>query len=758
MGKVTLSKTLTFLLLLVLHLSCSKDEKEEWSACYHLGTDRINDMNIPLLYWDIYGPVSHEVDSIGGQDFVANPIGCGKQVQLDTTLVAGHRGIFTPLFGQVDLKEVFGIAAEDTTQILKGKVTYLSCNVIAEKDSKVFLQIKTDMPIKLWLNGDTLVRKEIQGLNFYPLVIQQGDNTIVAKVETNGDNLSFEANMCDEQTMIRLFAEGQSGNIIYPLINSDINVIMLTNGHQNVADIPVSLMFHDVQGMMVAKIKLQKDSITYHIPTLQKGMSYMCSMQIGNNVVRQPVLCGKDDDAYVKFSEMRKLLPDTHPRAAEIDQLLYRLNFLLHHPSRYEGDWWWQFKITPVTYQLERLFAHLEDSAKVPAGAPNIQFVSYQSALDGGTQRYILATPNNIPKDKAMPLVVVIRPSVVNHHHFFCSPQIARQWAVNIMQALANRYGFLIMMPEARLYHDEELTPMAEAEIKLAINDVRKHYLIDEDRIYLHANCSGAYRALQLASLHPDWFAAIGLYAPLYHQTITELWSKEHAPEHLISNITGIPVMIHGDPTDKHSPYILYQDLISDCRKHNIPLTLSVKRNSEKFYNVVLVGEEACEFFRGKQRNNPTKKMLIKPETEIVIADMYAQPFVYVYHAGNKTSEYRILVDSIRHEYEHFFFTDIPLVPDTKLTEKDIMQKNLFLIGDNFDNPEIKAIVEKLQLHPVSAHSIELSAHVSPLNPHQIINLYRSASTKTLRHIIHTPWKDCLKQKVVISLDSNVEK
>ena len=55
--------------------------------------------------------------------------------------------------------------------------------------------------------------------------------------------------------------------------------------------------------------------------------------------------------------------------------------------------------------------------------------------------------------------------------------------------------------------------------------------------------------------------------------------------------------MIHYDPMDEHSTTDQFEELIADCKTNGIPLTLSVKRNSGQFYNVVIAGEEAFEFF-----------------------------------------------------------------------------------------------------------------------------------------------------------------
>lgn len=545
-----------YIILIIIVCIFSSCINEEQDAIYNLPhTDNIK---MPLLVWN---------------------------VKTESPL---YDSIYVPLYNQLDLKEV-GIDSSTTA--------HLSCIIKCKDTKQLCLEIKSTMPSSFILNGDTLHRTDIQGLNIYSLKLVKGRNKLCAAVQAIGDDWSFESTIYDSLSIAKLYAEGQSCNIIYPLIPANTKDIMLTNAHQNVLNQLVSLKFSDTKGKLVSEVSLLKDSFVYHVPQLEKDVSYMCSMQIGNSIVRQPVLCGKDDDAFVKFTTLRHTLPDGHARLDEIDQVLYRLRFLLNHPSRYEGDWWWQFKITPLTYQLEHIFTHLDQKYGESETEFNVNFITYRSATDDSLQRYLLVKPNAIPKDKPMPLVVIIRPFCENLHHFFASPQLARQWALNIVQGLANHYGFIVMMPEARMPQDEDLTPIAKKEVSLAINDVKKHYYIDEQRIYLQANCTGGYRALKYAEEKPDMFAAIALYAPVYKINFLSPWSKQHTAKKHIAKLKGTPLMIHYDPMDEHSTTDLFDELIADCKANDIPLTLSVKRNSGQFYNVVIAGVEAFDFF-----------------------------------------------------------------------------------------------------------------------------------------------------------------
>ena len=501
--------------------------------------------------------------------------------------------LYIPLYNQLDLRE---IGIDSSTNV------HLSCTIEAKHTVQLYLGVKCEMPQSFLLNEDSLSRIDIQGLKIYTILLQKGKSTLQAEVNTTGEDWSFETTLYDSLSIAQLYAEGQSCNIIYPLIPTETKDIMLTNAHQNVLSSPVVLTFNDVQGKMVSEIILKKDSFIYHVPELEEDISYMCSMKIGKTLVRQPVLCGQDDNSLVKFQRLRQMLPKGHPRLPEIDGALYRLQFLLNHPTRYEGDWWWQFKITPLTYQLEHIFSHLEETYGTSDTEFNVNFISYRSVIDDSIQHYLLVTPNSIHQDEPLPLVVIVRPFCENYHHFFASPQLVRQWALNIVQGLANHHRFIVMMPEGRMPKNEDLTPMAEREIKLAIEDVKSHYNIDESKMYLQANCTGGYRALKFAEANPKLFAAIALYAPVYKVNYALSWSKQYTAKSQLAKLKDIPLMIHYDPLDEHSTPEQFEELVADCEHNGIPLTLSVKRNSGKFYNVVIAGCEAFEFFHGKQK------------------------------------------------------------------------------------------------------------------------------------------------------------
>lgn len=580
----------------LLHVaSCTNESKYSSTYCIKEAAH----VKIPLSVWNICGPFTAKglatTDSI-----ITDPFSFCNCIRRHASDSLWLNGIYRPLYVQPDISEAFAIDVSDTTkrQTLIGHYLYMYCKINVPKSMCVYANVSTGMECSHFLNGKQLYRTDIQGLNIYPLHLTKGVNNYVVRAKITNNDMTFDTTLYDSISIAKLYAEWQSCNIIYPQIDSISHLSILTNAHQNVLHTPVRLRFTDVNGNEICQpIELENGTFAYYIPGMQNNVSYMCEMSICGTTVRQPVLCGKDDDAYSRFVHLRKKLASNHPRITEIDELMYRYQFLLSHPSRYEGDWWWQFKITPLSYQLECIMSHIEETYGDNDSEFNLQFIAYKSAQDNTIQRYLLMHPNKIKGKKKMPLIVVVRPAVEKRYHFFTCPQLARQWALNQLQALSDRYGYIVMMPEMRTYQHELLSPIAKKEILLAIKDVCQHYDIDTTCIYLHANCSGGYRALQMATDYPKMFKAIALYAPTYMPSTDSKYLQAQTPALHIENIKDVPIYIQGDPLDTHSPYITYKELIMECHKYNIPLTFLLKRNSGRLYNVTLVGEEACDFF-----------------------------------------------------------------------------------------------------------------------------------------------------------------
>lgn len=692
-----------------------------------LNVGGVNDREIVIDRWNISGSWSAEADSVRWTDF--------KNGYLTDSV--RYVSLYTPKYNLLDFREVCDAEHPEQFVSLRGKSVFMSRTLWSDSERNLYLHVSTALACTQCLNGDTLQRLDIQGLNFYPIHLRRGDNNYAVRVVLTSDDASIEVVLTDSMGVARQYVNGQSNNIVSPLVSPTSPRVTLTNAHQNVFDQPVHLDFCDVQGKMVCNFDLLRDSMVYDVPGLELGHAYLCTMSMGGQTVRQPIVCGDYDSLYVQLSQKRRKLGGDHPRGRELDQVLYRYGFLLSHETRYR-DWWWQFKVPLLAYQVEHTLAHLNSEHGQDSGEFNVQFVTYQSELDGGYQRYLLVTPDKVDRSKRYPLVVLVRPQVENHYRFFTSPQFTHQWALNIVQSLANQHQCIVMMPEARMYQTEDLIPMASAEMLLAIEDVKQHYHIDTDRLYLHGICTGGYRALKMAALHPGFFAAVGVYAPSYHQQTQNSWEERHALSALLPNLKDTPVLLFADPNDRHTPPERYADLISDAQRYGVPLTLVQKRNTELLYNAVVAGREAFDFFDGKRRKDKVvSSNLLAYDNQPAVLDMYAQPFVYVYDHDNPSRRYRHIIEHIQQDYEEYMDSPLPLVPDNQVTWDMMSSKNIFLIGSEFCNPEMQKLVDAARQEG-DYPSGSLSIHRNPQFPNRLF-LFWNLDSHTTR-IMKYPW------------------
>ena len=748
--------------ILLLPSSCQKHGREP-DAVYNIMAET---SSVYIDDWYVLGSFTQKQDSLLSKKLYVNPEKSELTANPDTTMKLWMNGVYHPKYGQLDLKEVFGINVNDTIKQLDTLVTYLSCTINADGERNMFLLVNSKMQHLQYINGDSLVHKNFREMELYPVHLKKGQNTLSVRVTGGNNRYWYEATLYDSTAIAQLYAERHTGDIIRPIIDNDS--VMLTESHWDITNQPVKLQFYDVFAHKVAETVVPVGEMSCAVVGLKKDKAYICKTVIGRDTIQQPVMTWQPEDAELAYIALRDTMfeqskpvffqaGERHPRADEVDNLLYRLWKLNAITGKMREDYWFYFKIPAVVYQLEYIFAHLNFTYGNNIGENSLHMQTYRSALDGGTQRYVLITPDKIDPNKQYPLVLVVRPNNDKRYHLFFCPQIAHQYIVNNMLALANKYDTFIFMPEARMLQGEDLTPFAEAEMKLALEDVQEHYNIDADRIYIHANCSGGYRALRLAELNPNLFAGMALYAPLYHREEDNMSVYTAcAPNTMIRNLRDMPTLIYGDPADTHSPTKFFADLVKDCEDNGVPFTLTLRRNAgqgQYGYHRLVVGRDALEFFRYKTRSKSRSSHYLFPPRDTTVADFYSTPFIYVYNSTDTSAVYKQLVDSIRNEYETYLYAKLPIIPDTRVTKTMLKEKNIFLIGEQFTNRHVREYARQVVDRKPRCDKSEtmLTQMTSPYSRKHITLLYISGKGSRFVHSINYPWIRGFRRTIIVN-------
>ncbi len=166
---------------------------------------------------------------------------------------------------------------------------------------------------------------------------------------------------------------------------------------------------------------------------------------------------------------------------------------------------------------------------------------------------YRIYVPHDYRPRTPLPLLVMLHG---------CS-QSAGDFAVSTeMNALADTYGCLVVYPEQlsaansrrcwnwfRAEHQERGNG-EPAEIVGIVQEVKAHYRVDPNRVYVAGLSAGAAMAVILGATYPDVFAAIGVCSGVPYKAST------HLPGSLLVMARGVPdVTRHG-----HAAYVAMGD------------------------------------------------------------------------------------------------------------------------------------------------------------------------------------------------------
>lgn len=153
------------------------------------------------------------------------------------------------------------------------------------------------------------------------------------------------------------------------------------------------------------------------------------------------------------------------------------------------------------------LLALLSGLVRAADAGKDLRF-TFRSPVDGSDQPYRLYVPSSYHPERAMPLVIALHGSGGNENSFFDDE--AHYPAKDGLKQAAEKFGVLAACPTAR--GNTNYRGPGENSVLCVLEDVRKRFRVDEDRIYLTGHSMGGTGSADLAFHRPGLFAAV---APL---------------------------------------------------------------------------------------------------------------------------------------------------------------------------------------------------------------------------------------------------
>jgi predicted peptidase len=169
-----------------------------------------------------------------------------------------------------------------------------------------------------------------------------------------------------------------------------------------------------------------------------------------------------------------------------------------------------------------------EDPLRASRG--DIQW-AYRSAVDGTVQPYRFYIPTNYDAKKKWPMVVALHGMGGDENSFFSG------YDNGAIRRVAEDRDYIVVCPKGRGPYSMYLAS-AERDVIDVINEMKRDFSIDDDRVYLMGHSMGGYGSWSIAVDNPDLFAAIG--------PIAGGGTPFSRPK--LKAITHVPwVVVHGD-------------------------------------------------------------------------------------------------------------------------------------------------------------------------------------------------------------------
>ena len=136
----------------------------------------------------------------------------------------------------------------------------------------------------------------------------------------------------------------------------------------------------------------------------------------------------------------------------------------------------------------------------VPHGAPIGEDFNLTYTRTGRLQDYAMRVPASYDAREPWPLIVYL-------HGFGGTPEEPFRLPLGLVDE-AEKRGYLFASLQGR--GDTFYRPgLGELDVLEALADIRKHYRVDADRVYLMGHSMGGYGTNNIAARHPDLFAAV---------------------------------------------------------------------------------------------------------------------------------------------------------------------------------------------------------------------------------------------------------
>jgi predicted esterase len=213
---------------------------------------------------------------------------------------------------------------------------------------------------------------------------------------------------------------------------------------------------------------------------------------------------------------------------------------------------------------------------------------AYLSKVDNTLQPYRVFVPSSYDSSKAYPLIIALHGMGGDENSYF------DQYLQGGFKVDAEKRGYIVACPKGR-EPASMYTGSAEIDVMDVLEEVRRAYRIDADRIYLTGHSMGGYGTWSIAMKHPEIFAAL---APVAGGGTPAAMSKiAHIPQ----------LVVHGD-NDKTVPVERSRVMVEAAKKLGVEIKYIEIPGGDHITVAARTFKDVYDFFDTHRRKNTDAK------------------------------------------------------------------------------------------------------------------------------------------------------
>jgi|CZKI01.1.fsa_nt_gi dienelactone hydrolase len=447
-----------------------------------------------------------------------------------------------------------------------GAVAYAFAKVTPRQAGKSLLSFGSDGGVRVWLNGKLVLSRDGQRTlapdeDQVEVDLNAGDNSLLVKVLKQAESWAFSVRIIETGTVLPRTAE------IYPAIvtqDRDGLTVKTDNGNALAAERDVTVEVVAPGGrILAAKTAHRGDSVSFNSRNWPDGpYEARCSTRTFDGRSFTTHVPWYKGDCLAKARELgaTALKADaTTPEGFTLRMLADMVEDRLGSKiADAKGNPWEKIHSPLMEYDELMLERQGRQGRIRPYGFLRL---AYRDEVDGSPQFCRAYLPARYDPARKWPVVIDL------HGYNPQNPVYVRWWAASDRHSgydtePSDGRGFIFMAPHGR--GNASYIGMGDSDVVRALAEAKRLLNVDDDRVYLMGESMGGWGTWNIATRHPDLFAAI---SPIfggsdYHAEMSEedlarldpvarFLSEKRSSWAMADGLLNVPVLVHQGDADK---------------------------------------------------------------------------------------------------------------------------------------------------------------------------------------------------------------